>query len=204
MAQHNEEDLRQRLDETQDEQLLEQRRRLEEGEPQPSPQLVDEIVVLPENVTVVHGTPNTTPLRDELGRLVALDEDDQTRTMLVIRQRSITDNTFTVTIELTTDTGLGPDKDTVELAQLWFFDHTDRDHHHDDALIESDATLGLWFLDVGDQVARFAALNLPPEDIGLRLTVGPVHPDTSPKTPFTLGSVSIGVYTGVGDREVTD
>ena len=41
--------------------------------------------------------------------------------------------------------------ETVELAQLWFFDHVDSDPHHDDALIESDAPLGLWFLDVGDR-----------------------------------------------------
>ncbi len=156
-------------------------------------------------MTVEQGTPRSTFVGDDLGRLVALDEGDETRTMLVIRQRSITDNTFTVTIELTSaQEQPGSDKDTVELSRLWFFDHVDREHHLDDALIESDAPLGLWFLDVGEQVARFAALNVPPEEVSLRFIVAPVHPDTTPPTPFTVGGVSIGVFTGVGDRKDTD
>lgn len=205
MSATNEEDMRKQLDDVTDDEVVEQRRRLEQGEEQPTPVILDARTVIDGIVEIPVGESLELPLDFDPSELVA-KRGEGDRTMLVIGLRGLTENLFSVVIELGDLDGFdeliadvgerlsqreerASQGSSVILEELFFFDHIDGDHGRPGDIIESVSQLGHYSIDIADKIA--VAAELGAKQPAVRLTVLPLHDEAKPSVPFLIGNVLI-------------
>jgi hypothetical protein len=189
---------RQFVADTDDPEIAATRRALEEGQAQPTPISTMFVGGNLEQVAVAPGTSGDLPLPLDLEPTIeALDGNSDLRAMLVIRERSITDNTFTVHLELGTASSIeepaSEDEDGF-VTELFFFDHVDGEMHELGHVLMSDEPLGHYRLDATDAVRFLAESGAVGDDIVLRVTVRPLSDDIESTTDFTMGGVTIELF----------
>lgn len=181
------------LDATDDPKLRRLRDHTLAGEEQPRFELVESFVLLEEQISLEFLQPSTLEVRVSTAELAELTSDKNTSAFVVVRERSLTDNTIQLLIEVGSASTFveDPTAAAVEgLAPISFFDHIDEEKGHTlGMIVATDAPLGHWAIDIGTQL-REAAESAPEETAAVRLVVRPDE-DREPKVPLTLGRISI-------------
>lgn len=174
------------------------RQALEEGQLQPTPLSAGVVGGNLDRVTIQQGEAVDLPMPLDLEQSIeALNSNAELRAMLIIRERSITDNTFTVHLELGTAAGIGepaPDDEDGFVTELFFFDHVDGELHQLGHVMTSDQPLGHYRLDATDAIRFLAESGAAGDEIILRVTVRPVNDNVETTTDFTIGGVTIELF----------
>jgi hypothetical protein len=160
---------------------------VDQSDPRASAPLIIESFPLIDNLAVVEASsPAELPIAVDWRRVKSRTEEvEGARTMLVIRDRSVTDNSFRVRMSVRS----APDGD-LQLADLSFFDGPD------DAVgtvISSDDLLGHYFLDVTEQICMLAQPERMQTDSTLRIAIMAAGSDVDPERKFLIGRTSLDV-----------
>lgn len=215
MTPEEEQELRDQLDEVTDEEIVEQRRRLEEGEVQPKAVIVDAAPILPDVIEIEPGQSVEVPLEFDPAELLRTGGEGD-RIMLVIRRRSLTENLFSVLIELG-QAGEFPDpvpdvgnrlaerdangrsgEKSVVLTELFFFDHVDGEQHRPGMVMEASSPIGHYSLSVSDRLELADEIGVTKPAV--RFTVLTTHPDHPPGVAFSVGEVALALVRYEYDR----
>lgn len=189
---------RQFLATTDDPDLTAVRQAAEEGQLQPAPLSAGVVGGSLDRVTLARGEAVDLPLPLDLEQAIgALDSNSELRAMLVIRERSITDNTFSVHLELGAASSIdqpAPEDEDGFVTELFFFDHFDGEQHQFGHVLTSDQPLGHYRLDATDAVRFLAESGVAADEVILRVTVRPVNDRVATGTDFTIGGVTIELF----------
>ena len=200
MAERDEADLRKQLRETTDPELVRQRDQLEKGEPQPQLERVNTEPLLREQIELAVEDSIEIPFKADVRALLEGGSDKELRSMLVVRERSLTDNLFRVILELGAAGSFGDPREKSEaprLADLHFFDHVTNEEHRPGMVVASEEVLGHWFIDAGPSLAWLVETGAADQELALRVSTLQIHQDEKPTVGFTLGGVSLDLVAGV-------
>ncbi|MEM9625358.1 MAG: hypothetical protein AAGA21_03935 [Pseudomonadota bacterium] len=174
------------------------RQAAEVGQVQPAPLSAGVVGGSLNRVTLARGEAVDLPLPLDLEQAIgALDSNSELRAMLVIRERSVTDNTFSVHLELGVASSINePASEDEEgfVTELFFFDHVDGEQHLPGHVLTSDQPLGHYRLDATDAVRFLAESSVATDEVILRVTVRPVNNRAATDTEFTIGGVTIELF----------
>lgn len=194
-------ELRAELDETDNQELIERRRQLEEGAEQPVPETIESFDILTNDDVLELGPGEFVELsvaasaNDVLARVLG---DEGVDAMLVIRQLGVTDNTFSVHIDLGVLDRFPEVVDPLEsdrfVKTLSFFDHVDGEMHPLGMLLEAGSPLGHYFIDVASALETIAPES---DEFAVRFWVEPIHERVEPTVPFRAAGISLDLVAGV-------
>ena len=193
-------DLREAVEESNDPEIVRQRDLLQQGVEQPVFEAMLSTPILEDVVEVEVGQTIEIPFdlpSDFIDEVVATES----RAFIVIRLRSMTDNTFSVLFQLGPEGGIPQPQEASRenfLLSIPFFDHADAEDHALGELLESDSPLGHFFIDAT------AVLNVIREQgaegpvMALQVTPTPVHQEVDSEIGFfALGAITLDVVPDV-------
>lgn len=151
-----------------------------------APLVVESFPLIDDLVLVKTRSPKDFPIAVDWRRVKSRTEEAEgARTMLVIRDRSVTDNSFRVRISVRSASN-----GDMRLADIWFFDGPDDPVG---TVLSSDEPLGHYFLDVTEQISMLAQLERMQTDSTLRIEMIAAATDIDPERKFLIGRTSLDV-----------
>ena len=197
MEEYDEAAMRDQVEKSTDPEIVAMRDVLEGGEVQPTYTLVETFELLVDQTEIRIGEDLELSLNVGFQVLDSLLEAEENRAMLVIRERSLSDNTFSVFIELGRagefSEPIREDPAEGAVAELSFFDHIDGEMHAPGDVISSQAIRGHFLLDITDTIYLLREQGIGEKELAVRFSARQMHADEPSSVSFKLGSVSLDV-----------